>query len=274
MIDTGATVSIININIFAVNIMTPCPTIPIQFSNEHQSSINHYIKLHIEFYRERYFLFKFYCAQIPYTMVIGMDILSKFYPFLFESGAFIFTHNNFPIRIDKSPFRDTLHSFFALKCVDKCNERFHEWFRREHAKYDHEFNKLSENLKQFTSDNPLAFWEKPKITIKLPTVPNATPTKASHTGMSPSDFADAQVEIDTLLKQGLIRPSKSPWACKAFFVNNHAEQKRGKKRLVINYKPLNKFLIANKIPLPRKDSLLAQLKDAQIFSKFDLKSGF
>lgn len=120
-------------------------------------------------------------------------------------------------------FRDALHSFFALKCVDHCNECFFQWFTSERAKYASPIDQLAQQLQQYTSDNPLAFWEKSKFSIKLPMVPHATPTKASHSGMSPSDYAEAKTEIDTLLQQGLIRASKSPWACKAFFLNNHAE---------------------------------------------------
>ena len=39
-----------------------------------------------------------------------------------------------------------------------------------------------------------------------------------------------------------IEPSKSSWAGRAFVVNKHSEHKRGKPRLVVNYKPLNKVL--------------------------------
>ena len=66
---------------------------------------------------------------------------------------------------------------------------------------------------------------------------------------------------------------KSPWACPAFYVNKHSEQIRGKKRLVINYKALNEALLPIRYPLPNKESLLAKLANANIFSKFDLKSG-
>ncbi|GAV81779.1 RVT_1 domain-containing protein [Cephalotus follicularis] len=43
-------------------------------------------------------------------------------------------------------------------------------------------------------------------------------------------------EIQELLDKKLIRPSKSPWSCAAFYVNKF---ERGTPRLVINYKPLN-----------------------------------
>jgi len=33
-------------------------------------------------------------------------------------------------------------------------------------------------------------------------------------------------EIEDLLSKGLIRPSKSPWSCAAFYVNNRNEQVR------------------------------------------------
>jgi len=49
-------------------------------------------------------------------------------------------------------------------------------------------------------------------------------------------------EIQSLLDKKLIQPSKSPWSCAAFYVNNAAEKERGVPRLVINYKPLNKVL--------------------------------
>ncbi|KAL5191724.1 Enzymatic polyprotein [Glycine soja] len=49
-------------------------------------------------------------------------------------------------------------------------------------------------------------------------------------------------EIKYLLDKGLIRKSKSPWSCAAFYVNKQSEIERGTPRLVINYKPLNQAL--------------------------------
>jgi len=81
-------------------------------------------------------------------------------------------------------------------------------------------------------------------------------------------------EIQTLLVKKLIRPSKSPWSCAAFYVNNAAEKERGVPRLVINYKPLNKVLRWIRYPIPNKRDLLNRLHMAKIFSKFDIKSGY
>nr|KYP36494.1 polyprotein [Cajanus cajan] len=46
----------------------------------------------------------------------------------------------------------------------------------------------------------------------------------------------------TIKNDRLIRKSKSPWSCTAFYVNKASEIERGAPRLVINYKPLNQAL--------------------------------
>jgi hypothetical protein len=44
--------------------------------------------------------------------------------------------------------------------------------------------------------------------------------------------------------------------------------------LCIDFRQLNKVIVKNKYPLPRIDDLFNQLKDAKIFSKIDLRSGY
>nr|KYP46182.1 Protein FAR-RED IMPAIRED RESPONSE 1 [Cajanus cajan] len=77
-----------------------------------------------------------------------------------------------------------------------------------------------------------------------------------------------------LLSKNLIRPSKSPWSCAAFYVNKQAELERETPRLVINYKPLNQTLRWIRYPIPNKKYLLNRLHSAKIFSKFDMKSDY
>lgn len=100
------------------------------------------------------------------------------------------------------------------------------------------------------------------------------PTKARPIAMSQIHLEICKKEIEELLQKGLIRPSKIPWSCSAFYVENAAELERGVPRLVINYKPLNKTLRWIRYPIPNKMDLLASLYSAKAMSNFDMKSGF
>ena len=73
--------------------------------------------------------------------------------------------------------------------------------------------------------------------------------------MNLDHLALAKQELSTLLSKGLIEPTASPWACEVFYVNKHAEQVRGKLKLVINYQDLNHFLADDKFLLPNKSAL-------------------
>ena len=80
-----------------------------------------------------------------------------------------------------------------------------------------------------------------------------------------------KTEINDLHSKGIIRNSKSPWSCLAFYVQKNVEIERGVPRLVINYKPLNKVLEWIRYPIPNKRDLVNRLSKAVIFSKFDMK---
>jgi hypothetical protein len=78
------------------------------------------------------------------------------------------------------------------------------------------------------------------------------------------------MQLEELMKKGYIYPSVSPWGAPVLFLKN----KYGTMRLCIDFRQLNKVIIKNKYPLPRIDDLFDQLKDAKIFSKIDLSSGY
>nr|KAJ0185598.1 hypothetical protein LSAT_V11C900485610 [Lactuca sativa] len=105
-------------------------------------------------------------------------------------------------------------------------------------------------------------------------VPEDIPSKSRAIHMNNELESHCKNEIQDLINKKLIRPSKSPWSCSAFYVMNAAELERGSPRLVINYKPLNKVLEWIRYPIPNKRNLLKKLYDSKIFSKFDMKSGF
>ena len=123
---------------------------------------------------------------------------------------------------------------------------------------------------------PQPRWKNKEFFVELPFKLNEgiIPTKVIHSEMSPSNRVAAFEELKKLLKQELIESTKSDWTCQVFYVNKRFEQVRGKKRLVIDYCLLNQFLKDDKFPLPKIYSIYSYIRNAHIFSKFDLKSGF
>ncbi|XP_070045086.1 uncharacterized protein [Nicotiana tomentosiformis] len=57
------------------------------------------------------------------------------------------------------------------------------------------------------------------------------PTKSRLCQMNAELVEFCKKEIDSLLQKGLIKPSKSPWSCTTFYVNNAAKKERGIPRL-------------------------------------------
>ena len=68
--------------------------------------------------------------------------------------------------------------------------------------------------------------------------------------------------------------NKSPHSSAAFMVNNHSEQKRGKLRMVINYKMVNELTIFDDYFHSNEELILNKTLNWKWFSNFDCKLGF
>ncbi|KAL4603713.1 hypothetical protein ACB092_10G143700 [Castanea dentata] len=85
-----------------------------------------------------------------------------------------------------------------------------------------EIRKFEEKLKQeVCSDLPTAFWHRKRHEIALPYVKDFNekdiPTKARPIQMNQELMDTCRTEIEDLLKKGIIRKSRSPWSCPAFY---------------------------------------------------------
>src|SRR5215472_5928937 len=101
-------------------------------------------------------------------------------------------------------------------------------------------------------------------------VPGAQPPKHRTYHMSEKELELLKAELTHLLELGHIRPSMSPYGAPVFFV----EEKTGKIQMVTNYRALNKITVKNRTALPNILELLDRLRDAKIFTKIDLQSGY
>ena len=98
--------------------------------------------------------------------------------------------------------------------------------------YQSDIRKFEDRLKQeVCSDLPTAFWHRKRHEVALPYVKDFhekdIPTKARPIQMSQELMNTCRAEIEDLLKKGIIRNSRSPWSCLAFYVQKNAEIKRG-----------------------------------------------
>ena len=79
-----------------------------------------------------------------------------------------------------------------------------------------------------------------------------------------------QESINEMLKQGVIRPSYSPWAAPVVLVN----KKDGSVRFCVDYREINKIVKRDVHPLPRIDDSLYSQGRAKFFTSLDLTSGY
>jgi hypothetical protein len=92
-------------------------------------------------------------------------------------------------------------------------------------------------------------------------MPGAAPVSKTLYRMSMPELKELQLQLEDILKKGYIHPSVSPWGALVLFMN----KKDGTLRLCIDFRQLKKVTVKKKYP---------QLKDAKIFSKIDLRSGY
>ena len=77
-------------------------------------------------------------------------------------------------------------------------------------------------------------------------------------------------QIRTMLEQGIIEESSSPWMAPAVFV----PKKSGDLRLCVDYRELNKRTTKDAYPLPLPDEVQDRLSGSTMFSTLDLQSGY
>ena len=76
--------------------------------------------------------------------------------------------------------------------------------------------------------------------------------------------------VDKMLKQGVIRPSFSPWASPVVLV----KKKEGTLRFCIDFRKLNAITVKDTYPLPRIDDILTTLNKTRYYTSLDLQSGY
>ena len=105
--------------------------------------------------------------------------------------------------------------------------------------------------------------------------PNLTPdirhVTTSTRRFSKSDEACIHDEIQSLLLEGIIEKSQSPWRVQVLVANDD----RHKRCMVVDYsRTINRFTQLDAYPMPRIHDLIHKITKYRIFSILDLKSAY
>jgi transposase InsO family protein len=142
----------------------------------------------------------------------------------------------------------------------------------------HDFMRLHKNVSiKFGGDRPtLSVCNLIAMSIQPPALfsnlsANCRPIAVPSRRHCNDDRQFISLEVQQLLREGIIEPSDSPWRAQVLVTKNT----RQKKRLVIDYsQTINKFTHLNAYPLPRIDDLVQKIACYRVFSALDLKSAY
>lgn len=96
------------------------------------------------------------------------------------------------------------------------------------------------------------------------------PIKQRYYPKNPAMLKIVNEQVDELLREGCIEPSKSPHGAPIVLVG----EKTGETRMCVDFRQLNARSTPDGYPLRRINSILERLRNAKFISTLDLKSGY
>jgi hypothetical protein len=109
-----------------------------------------------------------------------------------------------------------------------------------------------------------------EVEFVIDLLPGTAPTFKQPYRMSVEELKELKKQLTELQEAGYIRSDSSPYGAPVLFV----QKKDGSQRMCVDYRSLNDVTVKNKCPLPRIEDLFNRMRDARIFSKIELRSGY
>ena len=104
----------------------------------------------------------------------------------------------------------------------------------------------------------------------VPTPPDVKPVRCKGGNLSMHERMFLKLELQRLLRLGVIRPSSSPWMCRVVI----APKPNGKLRLTCDFRPVNRHTVPDAYPLPTVEDMLASMSGCSMWSQIDAVTGF
>ncbi|KAG2194345.1 hypothetical protein INT47_011512 [Mucor saturninus] len=108
------------------------------------------------------------------------------------------------------------------------------------------------------------------VELKIELKPGAVPVKSRVYEMSWEEDEYLKEEFDSMLKLGLIRPSKSVWVSGIFFIRRAT----GGLRLIYDLRGINKNIVIEDFPMPNVFDVVTSFHGKKYFTVLDLANGF
>ncbi|XP_075131928.1 uncharacterized protein LOC142204512 [Leptodactylus fuscus] len=99
---------------------------------------------------------------------------------------------------------------------------------------------------------------------------DAAPIRERYRQIPPQQYQEVKDLLNSMLENGVVRESQSPWAAPVVLV----KKKDGSLRFCVDYRRLNSCTVCDSYPLPRIEESLTALGKARYFSSLDLASGY
>lgn len=106
--------------------------------------------------------------------------------------------------------------------------------------------------------------------VELEIRTKSSPIKQRYYPISPALQKEVNVELETMLRDGIVEPSNSPWSSPIVMI----KKKTGGWRFCVDYRALNRETVKDSYPLPYVSATLDKLRDARYLSTLDIKSAY
>jgi hypothetical protein len=109
-----------------------------------------------------------------------------------------------------------------------------------------------------------------EVEFVIDLVPGTTLTSKRPYEMSVEELKEFKKQLTELQEAGYIRSDSSPYGVSVLFV----QKKEGSQRMCVDYRSRNDVTVKNKYLLSHILDLFDQMREARVFSKIDLRSGY